>query len=98
MVRSRRVGANAWEEQKKKSTGTKTSWWVPAGPLTKRAREKTAFATPDRLYQYTVLPFQRMMRMRMMDRVLRAHRDYAAAYTDDIVIYSATWALNLHHL
>ena len=33
---------------------TKGYWQVPH---TKRGREKTAFATPDGLYQYTVLPF-----------------------------------------
>ena len=34
----------------------------------------------------------------MMDRVLRAHREYAAAYIDDIVVHSSTWDLHLHHL
>ena len=34
----------------------------------------------------------------MMDRVLRAHRDYTAAYIDNIVIHSTTWALHLQHL
>ena len=33
---------------------TKGYWQVP---LTQRAKEKTAFATPEGLYQYTVLPF-----------------------------------------
>ena len=78
---------------------TKGYWQVP---LTQRAREKTAFATPDGLYQYTVLPFgvhgAPATFQRMMDRVLRAHRQYAAAYIDDIVIHSSTWALHLHHL
>ena len=78
---------------------TKGYWQVP---LTQRAREKTAFATPDGLYQYTVLPFgvhgAPATFQRMMDRVLRAHREYAAAYIDDIVIHSSTWDLHLHHL
>ena len=33
---------------------TKGYWQVP---LTRAAREKTAFSTPGGLYQYTVLPF-----------------------------------------
>ena len=71
---------------------TKGYWQVP---LTKRSREKTAFATP-------VLPFglhgAPATFQRMMDRILRAHREYAAAYIDDIVIHSCTWTLHLHHL
>ena len=78
---------------------TKGYWQVP---LTKRSREKTAFATPDGLYQNTVLPFglhgAPATFQRMMDRILRAHREYAAAYIDDIVIHSSTWTLHLHHL
>ena len=75
---------------------TKGYWQVP---LTQRAQEKTVFATPDGLYQYTVLPFGvHGTFQRMMGRVLRAHREYAAAYIHDIVIHSSTWALHLHHL
>ena len=78
---------------------TKGYWQVP---LTKTAREKTAFVTPGGLYQYTVLivsvhgasaTFQRMM-----DQLLRPHQAYAAAYIDDIIIHSASLDVHLRQL
>lgn len=78
---------------------TKGYWQVP---LTRAAREKTAFATPNGLYQYTVLPFgvhgAPATFQRMMDRVLRPHHAYAAAYLDDIVVHSRTWEEHRAHL
>lgn len=71
---------------------TKGYWQVP---LTRQAKEKTVFFTPDGLFQNTVLPlglhgapatFQPMM-----DRILRPHRQYVAVYIDDVVIHSADW-------
>ncbi|XP_075795997.1 uncharacterized protein LOC142831036 [Pelodiscus sinensis] len=35
---------------------------------------------------------------RVMDRVLTPHQEYAAAYIDDIVIYSPTWGEHLKHV
>ena len=71
---------------------TKGYWQVPLAPGT---REKTAFATPEGLYQYTVLPFgvhgAPATFQRMMDHLLRPHHAYAAAYIDDIIIYSRGW-------
>ena len=65
---------------------TKGYWQVP---LTRTAREKTAFATPGGLYQYTVLPFgvhgAPATFQRMMDQLLRPHQSYATAYIDDII-------------
>ena len=70
---------------------TKGYWQVP---LTKAAREKTAFSTPGGLYQYTVLPFgvygAPATFQRMMDRLLRPHQTYAAAYIDDIIVHSTS--------
>ena len=78
---------------------TKGYWQVPLMP---RARPKTAFSTPDGLFQYTVLPFgvhgTPTTFQRMMDRILRPHRLYAAAYLDDIIIHSGTWDEHLRHL
>ena len=78
---------------------TKGYWQVP---LTQRAKPKTAFSTPEGLFQYTVLPFgvhgAPATFQRMMDRVLRPHKEYAAAYLDDIVIQSTSWELHLQHL
>ena len=66
-------------------------WCVP---LTERAKEISAFVTPDRLYQYKVMPFgmknsqatfQRLMNMFLKDL------DGVEVYVDDIVIFSDTW-------
>ena len=78
---------------------TKGYWQVP---LTERAKPKTAFATTEGLFQYTVLPFgvhgAPATFQRLMDKVLRPHRDFAAAYLDDIVIHSTTWEAHIQHL
>ena len=78
---------------------TKGYWQVP---LTRTAREKTAFATPGGLYQYTVLPFgihgAPATFQRMMDQLLRPHQAYAAAYIDDIIIHSNSWDVHVRQL
>ena len=78
---------------------TKGYWQVP---LTPQAREKTAFSTPDGAFHYRVLPFglhgAPATFQRLMDKVLRPHQDYAAAYLDDIVIHSTSWENHLQHL
>ena len=78
---------------------TKGYWQVP---LTPSSREKTAFATPGGLFQYTVLPFgvhgAPATFQRMMDRVLRPHCGYAAAYIDDIIVHSDSWDDHVGHL
>ena len=78
---------------------TKGYWQVL---LTRAAQEKTAFSTPGGLYQYTVLPFgvhgAPATFQRMMDQLLRPHQDYAAAYIDDIIIYSPSWDVHVHQL
>ena len=65
-------------------------------------REKTAFATPGGLYQYTVLPFgihgAPATFQRMMDQLLQPHQANAAAYIDDIIIHSASWDIHLRQL
>ncbi|XP_052320320.1 sodium channel and clathrin linker 1-like [Oncorhynchus keta] len=71
---------------------TKGYWQIP---LTPRAKENTAFATPDGLFQYTVMPFglhgAPATFQRLMDKVLKPHKAYAAAYLDDVGIYSPDW-------
>ncbi|KAJ1100791.1 hypothetical protein NDU88_005866, partial [Pleurodeles waltl] len=60
------------------------------------------FATPSGLYHFTVLPFglhgAPATFQRLMDEILRPYRQHAAAYLDDIVIYSKTWAEHMSHL
>jgi hypothetical protein len=66
-------------------------WGVP---LTERAKEISAFVTPDGLYQYTVMPFGMKNSgatfQRMMNNCLRDLNN-VDTYIDDIVIYNYTW-------
>ncbi|KAJ8353327.1 hypothetical protein SKAU_G00208940 [Synaphobranchus kaupii] len=78
---------------------TKGYWQVPLAP---QAREKTAFATPDGLFHYKMLPFglhgAPSTFQRLMDQVLRPHREYAAAHLDDIVIHGEEWGTHLQQV
>ena len=78
---------------------TKGYWQVP---LTARACSKTAFVTPFGLYQFRVMPFGLQGApatfQRLMDRVLRGLDQFAAAYLDDVVIFSSSWDEHLTHV
>ena len=73
-------------------------WGVP---LTKRAKEISAFVTPDGLYQYTVTPFGMKNSgatfQRMMNACLRGLIN-VVVYIDDIIIYSHDWEDHLTSL
>ncbi len=74
-------------------------WQVPLNPACK---EFTAFRTPYGHFQFRVLPFglhgAAATFQRMMDQVLRGTEDYAAAYLDNIIIFSQSWEEHLEHL
>ena len=74
-------------------------WQVP---MESRSREKTAFITPQGLFQFTVMPFglqgAPVTFQRMMDCILKGMSNYTAAYLDDLVIYSESWKEHLNHL
>ncbi len=78
---------------------TKGYWQIPLSPLSK---EKTAFTMPFGLHQFVTLPFGLFVApatfQRLMDRILRPHAAYAAAYLDDIIIYSNDWQRHMEHL
>ena len=79
---------------------TKGYWQVAVDP---EDREKTAFATPEGLFQYKRLPFglhgpPPPTYQRLMDQILRPHRKYAAAYLDDIVVHGEEWGTHLQRL
>ncbi len=78
---------------------TKGYWQVP---LSKMAKPKTAFSTPNGHWQYRTLPFglhgAPATFQRMMDILLRPHQSYAAAYLDDVVIHSERWEDHLDRL
>ena len=66
-------------------------WQVP---LTKRAKEISAFATPDGLFQYKVMPFGMKNSpatfQRMIHNVIQG-LPCCVAYIDDVIIFSQTW-------
>ncbi|KAI2645080.1 Transposon Ty3-I Gag-Pol polyprotein [Labeo rohita] len=74
-------------------------WQVPLDP---NSKSLTAFGTPVGLYQFTVLPFglhgAPATFQRLMDQVLQGCEEWAAAYLDDVVIYSHNWEEHLSHL
>ncbi len=78
---------------------TKGYWQIPLSPLSK---EKSAFTTPFGLHQFVTLLFGLFGApatfQRLMDKILRPHTAYAAAYLDDIIIYSQDWQRHMVHL
>lgn len=66
-------------------------WQVP---LTERAKQVSAFVTPDGLYQYKVMPFGTMNASATFQRlmnVVTCDISGCRVYIDDIVIHSNTW-------
>ncbi|KAL5491649.1 hypothetical protein EMCRGX_G016981 [Ephydatia muelleri] len=78
---------------------TRGYWQIP---IAQKDREKTNFATPYGLFQFKVLPFglngAPACFQRLMDRVIQGCEDYAAAYLDDLVIFSNSWKEHLEQL
>lgn len=74
-------------------------WQVP---MASESKEITAFRTPFGHYQFKVMPFGLQGApatfQRLMNVVLKGADRFAAAYLDDIVIYSQTWEEHLQHL
>lgn len=70
-------------------------WQVP---LTDRAKEISAFVTPEGLYQYKVMPFGMKNSpatfQRLINKVI-ANLEDCEAYIDDVIIYSETWEKHL---
>lgn len=66
-------------------------WQVP---LTDRAREISAFVTPDGLFQYKVMPFgmknSPMTFQRLVNKVV-AGLPNCRVFIDDVILYSDTW-------
>lgn len=66
-------------------------------------REKTAFVTPDGLYQFKVMPFGLCNAPatfeRMMDSLLRGFKwSTCLCYLDDVIIFSPSFEAHLRHL
>ena len=73
-------------------------WQVP---LTNRAKEISAFATLDGLFQYTVIPFRTKNAPAtfqcMINKVI-AGLPGCEGYIDDVVAYTETWEEHLHRM
>lgn len=71
-------------------------------PLADSVKELTAFRVPSGLFHFRVMPFglhgAAATFQRTMDHVLRGTEDFAAAYIDDVVVYSSSWEDHLKHL
>ncbi|UYV66998.1 hypothetical protein LAZ67_4003622, partial [Cordylochernes scorpioides] len=79
----------------------KTGYWQVE--VDERDREKTAFVTPDGLYEFMVIPFGLCNAPatfeRMMDNVLMGLKwNICLCYLDDIVVYSDTFEEHLERL
>ena len=74
-------------------------WQVP---MAEGSREKTAFITPQGLFQFTVMPFGLQGApatfQRMMDRLVSSMAEFCVAYLDDLVIFSSSWEEHLSHI
>lgn len=71
-------------------------WQVP---LTDRAKESSAFVTPDGLYQHKVIPFGMKNAPAIFQRMMHSflHRIQGCdVYIDDVIIYNTTWKEHLH--
>ena len=75
------------------SLDLKSGYWQV--PVAEADREKTAFVTPDGLYQFRVMPFGLTNAPatfeRMMDTVLRKFKWHTClCYLDDILVFPLT--------
>ena len=76
----------------------KRSWQVP---LTDRAKEVSAFATPNGLYQCKVMPFGMKNSPATFQRLVNnviCGLDGCDAYIDDVIIYSDNWSDHLQRI
>ena len=71
-------------------------------PMEEASQDKTTFITPFGLYEFTTMTFGLQGApatfQRLMNRVLQGMDKFAAAYIDDVAIYSETWEEHLQHL
>ena len=78
---------------------TKGYWQMP---VAEEDRHKTAFVTPKGLFQFRVMPFglsgAPASFQRMIDRLIDGLQDFAAAYLDDLVVFSSTWEDHMQQL
>ena len=78
---------------------TRGYWQVP---MAQTSCHKTAFANHFGQFQFTVMPFGLSgvpsTFQQMMNSLIKDKHDFAAAYLDDLIIFSITWENHMHHL
>ena len=79
---------------------SRSYWQIP---LTDGSKDKTAFITPFGLWHFVTMPFgladAQATCQRLVDtRLIRGIEDHAAAYVDDLTVFSMTWEDHLVHL
>ncbi len=78
---------------------TKGYWQIPYRPYPKKRQPSQRRLDYT---QFVTLPFGLFGApatfQRLMDKILRPHTAYAAAYLDDIIIYSQNWHRHMVHL
>lgn len=78
---------------------TKGYWQVP---VRDEDREKTAFVTPNGLFQFRRMPFglhgAAATFQRLVDQALEGCEEFARTYIDNIIISSAMWEKHIRHL
>ena len=72
-------------------------------PLTDESKDITAFTTPFGLWQFVTMPFgladAQATCQRLVDtKLIRGLEDHAAAYVDDLTVFSMSWEEHLVHL
>ena len=71
-------------------------------PVNTEDIDKTTFTSPLGKFRFKVMPFGLKNApstfQRLMDRILSGTHEYAAAYLDDIVVFSTTWNDHINHL
>ena len=74
-------------------------WQVP---VAQKDQPKTAFISPEGLFEFTTMPFglrgAPATFQRLMDKLLRGTESFTGVYLDDILIYSQTWQEYLSHV
>lgn len=74
-------------------------WQVP---LAKESQALSAFVTHEGQFAWRVMPFglknAAATFQRNVNSMLRQHRQYAAAYLDDIAIFSQSWSEHVEHI
>ena len=70
-------------------------------PLSERAKEISAFITPDGLYQYKVMPFgirNAPATFQQLINQVMTEVSGCEAYIDDIIIYSDNWSNHVEQI